>query len=179
MNALANPMHQLEQLARTYRQHRDVLAERATALHEEMEASKRRAMRGLRAAVAAVSQSQAEIEAFIAANPLLFVKPRTVVFNGVKLGLQKGKGKIEWDDDNKVINLIRKHLPDQADVLISTVEKPSKDALAGLPASDLKRLGVTVQEAGDAIVIKDTTAAVDKLVDALVKGAQEEAEAAS
>ncbi len=70
---------------------------------------------------------------------------------------------------------IKKHLPEQADVLIKLKETPVKDALAQLSAAELKKLGVTVSEAGDQVVVKPVDSEVDKMVDALMKEAGEEA----
>lgn len=171
-----NPMTTIQAAARQYRQARDLLNSRAQELHDQLEAAKRARILGLRNAVARVTEAEAALQAQIKAHPQLFIKPRTVVIEGVKLGFAKGKGKISFDSDEQVIKLIRKHLPDAADVLIKSSEKVVKDALANLTATDLKRIGCTVTEAGDEVVIKDTTAAVDKLVAALLKGAEEDAQ---
>ena len=48
-------------------------------------------------------------------------------------------------------------------------------ALGDLLADELKKLGISVTEGGDAIFIKPVDSAVDKLVDALLKEATEEA----
>ena len=100
------------------------------------------------------------------------------MLHGLKLGYQKGKGKIEWEDDDQVVKLIRRHFPDQFDVLIKTAERPIKDALASLTAAELRKIGVTVEETGDVVFVKDSTGNVDKLVKALLKGVQEDAEVA-
>ena len=173
----SNPITQIEQLAKAYRAARDTLAERAQLLYQEMEAAKQRRLKGLRSAVASVTETEAELRAAIEAHKGLFEKPRSRVLAGVQLGYRKAKGSIDWADDDQVVKLIRRHLSEQAEVLIRTTEAPVKTALAGLPAADLKRIGVTVKDAGDEVLIKDTTAPVDKLVDALLKGATAEAEA--
>ena len=100
---------------------------------------------------------------------------------GVKVGFEKGKGRIEWDDDDTVVRLIEKHFPEQADILIKTKKKPAKKALAQLSVAELKKLGVTVEETGDQVVIKSTDSEIDKLVTALLKGDEidEEAEEAA
>lgn len=177
MNQVAtNPMTVIQAAARDYRKAKDLLVERANDLHEQMEAAKRARIIGLRNAVAKTKEAEAALHAAIEANPQCFLKPRTIVFEGVKLGYQKAKGKISWEDDGQVIKLIRKHLAEAADVLIKSTDKPVKDALANLTAAELKKIGVSVTEAGDEVLIKDTTAAVDKLVAALLKGAEEEAQ---
>ncbi|PAT41181.1 hypothetical protein CK623_02770 [Vandammella animalimorsus] len=170
-----NPMTAIAAAARSYRQHKDVLTERAQGLHDALEGIKRQRLAGLRSAVARVTEAEAALRAAIEASPQLFIRPRTVVLEGIKLGYQKGKGKISWDDDAQVVRLIRRHLPDAADALIQSREVPIKAALAGLSAAELKRVGVSISDADDEVVIKDTTATVDKLVAALLKGAEEEA----
>jgi hypothetical protein len=95
------------------------------------------------------------------------------------LGYQKGKGKIDWEDPDQVVRLIKKHFPEQADVLIATSEKPVKEALNGLSAAELKKIGVSVVEGGEVIFIKPTDSAVDKMVDALLKEATQDIEEAA
>lgn len=166
----------ITEAAHALRDCRDTLAERATSLHEEIEAATKRKLKGLRNAVANVAQADANLKAAIEQAPGLFVKPRSIVLHGLKLGYQKGKGKIDWDDDDQVVKLIRRHFADQFDVLCQTTEKPVKAALAGLTVAELKKLGVSVEETGDVVFVKDATAGVDKLVKALLKGVEEDAE---
>ena len=166
----------IENCAKNLRLARDTLSERATTLHEEIEAATKRRLLGLRNAVALVAAADATLKAAIAEAPGLFNKPRSVVLHGLKLGYQKGKGKIEWEDDDQVVKLIRRHFPEQFDVLCQTTEKPVKTALGGLTVAELKKLGVSVEETGDVVFVKDSTAGVDKLVKALLKGVEDDAE---
>ena len=167
----------IESTAKTLRAARDVLTDRATTLQADIEATTRRKLPGLRSAVAQVAQADADLKAAISQAPELFEKPRSVVLHGLKLGYQKGKGKIDWEDDAQVIKLIRRHFPDQFDVLCKTTEKPVRAALANLSVAELKKLGVNVEETGDVVFVTDSTAGVDKLVKALLKGVEEDAEA--
>lgn len=166
----------IDACAKTLRGARDVLAERATTLQAELEAVTRRKLPGIKSAVAAVAQADADLKVRIEAAPALFQKPRSVVLHGLKLGYQKGKGRMAWDDDSQVVKLVRKHFPEQFDVLCKTTEKPVKAALANLTAQELKRLGVSLEETGDVPFVTDATAGVDKLVKALLKGVQDDAE---
>ncbi len=167
----------IENSAKRLRGARDVLTERATTLQAEIEAATRRKLPGLRSAVANVAQADADLKAAIDHAPELFRKPRSVVLHGLKLGYQKGKGKIDWEDDAQVVKLIRRHFPEQFDVLCKTTEKPVKAALANLSVAELKKLGVSVEETGDVVFVTDSTAGVDKLVKALLKGVEDETEA--
>ena len=110
----------------------------------------------------------------------LFVKPRTLVFHGIKVGLQKGKGGIEIRDPDRTVALIEKHYTQsEAELLLRITKKPNKEALEELTADELKKLAVHVVDAGDQVVIKPADSEVDKVVAALLKGATDEAQEAS
>lgn len=170
-------MTQIDARARAYSDARDRLRELCAAFDAGLKALQREHLPGIRKALNRAAEAEAALHAAVEVAPELFAKPKTVVLHGVRVGFMKGKGKIEWESDEQVISLIRKHLPELADVLIATVEKPSKDGLAALAVADLKRLGVTVTDAGDQVYIKPADSALDKMVDALLKSATEEAKA--
>lgn len=167
----------IEKRAKAFADARAEVAETVTTLNSGIEALKREYLPVLKRGIARAAEKFDNLRGVIDANPQLFVKPRTVVFHGVKVGYGKGKGKggIKFDDAEQVVKLIKKHLPEQADVLIITKESPAKDALSQLSAADLKKIGCTVVNTGDQVVIKPTDSEVDKLVDTLLKGATEEA----
>lgn len=143
-------------------------------LNTQLEQAKRKALPDIKHCVARALERRSELRAALADAPEIFEKPRTHIFHGVKVGYGKGKGKVEFDDADKVCALIRKHLPDQAEVLILTEEKPNKEAIAALDASDVKRIACQVTGTGDAVVIKPTDSDVDKIVKALLKEDVEE-----
>ncbi|HRR42218.1 MAG TPA: host-nuclease inhibitor Gam family protein [Syntrophales bacterium] len=159
----------IERLTKEYAEWRRDLSEAVLVAEHEIAAIKRRHVVAIKRKVEAVAERQAQLKAVIEANPELFKKPRTMIIDGVKIGFMKEKGKISWNDAGQVIKLIKKHFPDQADLLIKTTEKLVKGALQQLPAADLKRIAVTVGADGDAVVIKSTDSEIDKLVEALLK----------
>ena len=170
---------EIERLTKDYADWREQLSNAVRALEDEIGAVKRKYMPSIKKKVAAVTERQANLKAVLEDSAGLFVKPRTLILHGVKVGFQKAKGKISWEDDDQVIRLIKKHFPEQADVLIKITEKPVKDPLGQLSAAELKRIGITVSETGDVVVIKSTDSEIDKLVEALLKDDdQAESEAA-
>lgn len=160
---------EIEQLTKEFSEARQQLADRVRALEDEIQTIKRRRLTGIKNTVNTVMEKQSQLKAAIEESSALFIKPRTMVLYGIKIGFQKAKGKISWSDEDQVIKLIKKHLPEQADVLIKTMEKPVKEALINLPAADLKKIGCTVSETGDQVVIKSTDSEIDKFVDTLLK----------
>lgn len=164
----------IERLTKDYADWRTQLSEAVLVAEHELAALKRQHVVTIKRKVEAVAERQAALKAAIEESPELFRKPRTLIIHGVKVGFMKEKGKISWDDKDQVVRLIKKHFPEQADVLIKTVEKPIKNALQQLSAAELKRIGVTIGETGDVVVIKSTDSEIDKLVSALL---EEDAEA--
>ncbi|TXF11904.1 host-nuclease inhibitor Gam family protein [Pelomicrobium methylotrophicum] len=165
----------IERLTRAYADARSELSERVQALQDELEAARRRRLRGIKEAVARAADAHAALKAAIESAPELFQKPRTVTISGIVVGYRKMRGELSWDDPASVVRLIRRHYPDRADALIKVTEVPVKSALAQLTAAELRRIGVHVLEAGDQVLIKPADGDVDKVVDALLRDAEADA----
>ena len=154
-----------------YAQARSALSEKVTAIKEAKAQLQRENYPEVKRLLTRASDAEARLFALIEANPDCFVKPKTLTISGVKLGYQKGKGSVNFEDADAVVARIKKHLPDQVDVLIQSKEVPVKSALAQLTAVELKKLGVSVTDAEDQIVIKTADSEIDKTVEALLKAA--------
>ncbi len=165
---------EIEQLTKGFSAARDRLCETVQELEKEIQALKISRMPSIKMWVRIAKEKRDKLAAAIDASPKLFEKPRTVIFYGIKVGLEKAKGKIEWVSEEAVVRLIKKHFPEMVDVLIKKTEKPLKKPLGRLSVDDLKKLGVTVQETDDAVVIRPVDSEVDKLVDALLSEKDEE-----
>lgn len=159
----------IDQKTKEYATEREKLSNRIRFLEDEINTLKRKRLPGIKNSIQTVMEKQEDLKAALEDSRPLFIKPRTIVFHGVKVGFQKSKGKLSWNDDAQVIKLIKKHFPDQEDILIKKTEKPSKDALLNLSAENLKKIGVTISETGDVVVIKSTDSEIDKFVEALLK----------
>ncbi len=164
----------IESRAKKYAEARERVAAIVTDLNAGIEALKRSEMPRLKKAIASAAEHHDALKALIEEAPELFQKPRTVVFHGVKIGYQKGRGGIEWDDADAVVLAIQKHLPDQAEALIRWTGKPLKEAINQLDVAALKKIGCRVVDTGEQVFIKAVDSAVDKMVDALLKDATEE-----
>lgn len=160
-------MTTVEGKARYYAACRDDLAAKIHDLEAEITAARERYRTELLAAMRTHKQAEDDLRSTLEAAPHLFTKPRTRVLHGIKVGFQKGKGGLQIADESATLKLIKKHCADQIEALIKTTEKPIKDALANLDAATLKKLGVHVVDAGDAVVIKATDGDLDKLIKAL------------
>jgi uncharacterized coiled-coil DUF342 family protein len=167
-------MEQIESKARAHAKARESLAKVVLGLQDQIDDLKRVYLPRIKSLVNKAADTSGELLQLVNESPELFKKPKSVTFHGIKLGYQKEKGKIEFDDPDQVIKLIRKHLPDLVDTLIATTEKPSKDALNNLTAEQLKKIGVKVTSDSDVVFIRPADSDVDKMVNALIKGATEE-----
>jgi hypothetical protein len=168
-------LQEIDSLANRYAARRQTLAYHVRLLESEIAAVRGRNIGFIKKAAAAAADAQSDLRAAIELAPHLFVRPRTFSLHGIKVGFQKGKGKITWQDEEKVVALIKKNFtPEQAQTLIKIVEKPAKDALANLKAADLRKIGVEVEEASEQVVIKAIDSDIDKLVAAILEeGAKE------
>lgn len=164
----------IENASKIYADRHNDLADMVTTLNDELAAIKRRFLPMIKKRVNEAAEAKARLEAFVDHGRHLFESPRTLILHGIKVGLRKGTGGIDWDDDARVVALIKKNFTkSQADLLIKTTEKPIKKALEDLDLPLLKAIGVRVEQTGDAIVIKPVDSDVDKLVTALLKDATE------
>ena len=168
-------MNDIERQTKVYAEAREKLAGMVAELTAGLEALKRDRLPAIKRALQRAAEKEAELRAVIEGAPELFTKPRTVVMHGVKVGWMKGAGKIDFDDPDQVVALIKKKLPDQADVLVATTEKPVKKALQQLSVKELQSIGCQVEGTDDVVVIKAVDSDVDKLVTALLRGATQEA----
>ena len=159
----------IERLTKDYAEARDELAAQVDALKAETAGLKRIRLPAIRRLTGKAANRRARLAAAIDGARGLFVKPRTVIAHGVRVGVVKARGELGWRDGEQVIRLIRKHLPDRAEALIKVSERPLKSALAQLTAAELKRIGVAVGETGDKVLIKPADGDIDKFVDALLK----------
>lgn len=161
-------MQQIEDFTKAFAGARAELAERLDTLRQEQEAAKRRRLQGIKNALTRMQASYEVLKDAVSASKDLFDTPKTRVMHGIRVGWMKQRGKLEIADPDNVVERIRKFLGDESVGYIKVTEKPVLTALANLPAKDLKRLGVTLSDDIDAVVIKAADGDLDKLIDALV-----------
>ena len=156
---------------------RDSLTALVRTLEANIQTVKTGSLADIQKVARQVTKQHIELQELINANPALFVKPRTHVVDGLKYGLQKKPGRLDWADDAKLCDRIT-HLvntgdisPDQADMLTVTSVKPVARALEKLDAKLLKRLGVTVAADCDEPLIKSVDGEVEKAINAVIKDA--------
>ena len=152
-------------------------------LNAELETIKTGALPDIRRVARQVAKQHTELQQLIADNPTLFVKPRTHVVAGIKFGMQKQPGKLEWGSDaalcERIHGLVDKGVitEEQRELLIATTEKPVAKAMEKLDANTLKRLGVTVGRDTDEPLIKSVDGGIEKAVNAVIKDVTKDANA--
>lgn len=171
-------LKEIEELTGRFADARGALSSYVRMLERKIEDAKDAHLPRIKTALAKTKEAEARLRAAIEESEGLFERPKTQIFHGVKVGFQKLKGTISWEDGDKVVKFIVKFFTDQKDALTRTKVTPDKDALAKLSAADLKKLGVSVTNDSDAVVIKPMDGEVEKIVNALLKDRTGEAEAA-
>ena len=160
---------EIEQLTKGYAKEREGLITIMGELQQQTEDLKRRYLIRIKRIAAGIKDRESNLKAAIEESPEHFQKPKTIIIHGIKIGFQKQKGKIEWDNNDLVVKLIKKYYPEAWETYVKVSETPKKKALADLSVAELKKIGVEATESGEAVVIKDTTSDIEKLVNALLK----------
>lgn len=166
----------IENATQVLADHRELLKLRVENLHHLVEELKRKHLPEIKEAAAGAANAKGQLEALIDESRHLFRKPKTLIIAGIRVGLKKGTGSIEWDDEELVIKRIRKIFPklEDQELLIKTTEKVRKKNLEDLDTGTLKKLGVTIEGNGEIVMIKAVDSDVDKIVNAMLKEAAED-----
>ncbi len=169
--ATAKPPHEvLDALALNLAKRRQQLADRVAEYDAEILAVHRRHRAALNEAAGHVAGAHDALRAEIEAHRDLFVEPKSWTLHGIQLGLRKGAGKLDWDDDEALVARIRKQFnEDEAELLIRVKEEPIVAALQDLDGKELARLGVRVEDTGDVVFVRPLVADTDKLLKVLLK----------
>ena len=168
----------IQSKAGEYGQYRDLLTQAMKELNRELSLVKDEHYPNLKKLARILIKRRAELVELIKANASKFEKPRTQIFEGVKFGLQKQKGKLVWDDDETLVKAIAKLAAsgaltkEQQASLVKISITPVASALDKLDAKLLKKLGVTVTADTDAVVLKCVDTDVEKALNALLKDAE-------
>lgn len=169
---MSNKTQELDRLSDDYAKSFSDLNSKVESLNWEIEEIKVKHLGGIRAAVQEVKSHESKIERVIVENPELFAKPRTMTLHGIKLGLQKKKGTINFADNS--IDLIKSKLDKHAPALIVTKESISKTYAQRLSVAEIKSIGGEVVADKDTVIIKSMDTNTDKLVKALIDSKDEE-----
>lgn len=173
----AKTLESIETLAGDLADKRERLAEAVRAAQAEIDAVRSRVMPRLRRRIAAVATAETALRKAVIDGAEHFVKPRTRVFHGFRVGWRKGKPVLVMSDPEKVVELIDKHLANQVDTLIAETRKPVKSALAQLDARTLKKIGVRISDGVDEPVVEPTDRDIEGLTKALLASMNENAKA--
>lgn len=160
-------LRKLESSTNLYATKRDALREIASRCKTELDAIRDRYRAEIRAAASDAATAFTGLRDLIDQHRGLFNKPRSRLFSGIKVGLKKRPGRIEFDDAARVIELIRRKLPDKADALVRIKEEVARDALKLLQPAELAAIGAQLVDTGDEIVIDHPADEIDRLIEAL------------
>jgi hypothetical protein len=160
---------------------RDELRAELMLLDTELQAAKAARLKRLQQLTRSVIKHQTELGADIATNASLFAKPRTQIVDGIKFGMQKQPGSMQWDDADKVLNrmddLFNKGDINRAqyDVCVQTSYTLVSAGIEQLDGKLLKKLGITVSADTDKVLIKSVDSQVEKMLSAIIKDAVKDA----
>lgn len=167
---------EIDLLARQYADAQIDLDSLTNKLKIVIDAAVRERWQELKRATTRAAERYEALYAAVCEAKSAFDQPKTRILHGIRVGYRKVKDSIQVLNDDNTCALIKKLLPDQQDVLISTTERPVMSALEQLEDDQLKRIGCRRVTGKDEPVAKLADTDLDKIVAALMKGAIERAE---
>lgn len=144
------------------------LARELAELNAEIARIKKTRLTRIRKLIGRVEAAHEHTRNLVAeAPPHLFAQPKTVIYHGIKCGLQLTRDRLEIPDPERTIDAIRQHLADPA-TFIRTEESPVKEALKQLPPGQLRKLHCRYVAGSDEPVVRPVDGDMDKLLSALI-----------
>jgi len=168
-------LQEIDHKTKAYSEAYEELSDLITEMQDKQGAIARQFMPRIKRAVNRLAEKEADLKAAVDTNRALFDKPRTQVLYGFKVGLQKMIGKVRWKDGKAVVGKLMEVYSNWKK-FVNIEYKPSADALKELSAGELKKLGVTIEDTSDVIVIRPVASEIEKLVNAFLKEKGEELE---
>jgi hypothetical protein len=160
--------------ARKYADARDVLSRHIDNFNDALKDLRRQHLPDIKRSAGVAAQRKSELAAAVVDARAAFDDPKTQVLHGIRVGFEKGKGRVTFDDEGSVTARIDQVFRQEADQYLIITRKPSKAALLTLDAGMLKRLGVKIESDGDQVVIRATGTDIDKLVAKILEEGTEE-----
>ena len=168
---MATIMNEIEHLALQYGERYRELEAAVRTMEDAIRTIKREMIPHIRRLAAESAEQKEVLVTAVRGAPELFVRPRTRLIGGVKLGIQKRRGQVVIADEARTIELMRKLLPaNQVEVLVRVREEVHKQGVYDLVAGDLKRLGIEIKADTDQPFARIAADDIDveRIVDALL-----------
>jgi hypothetical protein len=162
-------LSEIEAQTKKFAEANNQLASVIDEMETEINRIKKDYLKRLQPLADAVSIEKALLKVMIDESRLIFVKPKTYVFHGVKVGLQNSKGTIKVIDETKTIELIKKNMPDIAENMVKTSESLIKESLKLLSVSELVKINCHKTKSIEQVLIKSNRDEVEKFIDAMIK----------
>jgi len=137
----------------------------------EVGAVSRRHVRKLKSKATRHAELTSQLAGMVEAAPDLFQKPKSVILHGIKVGFRYSNGSLKCEDEDLTLKLIERHLKDRIDELISTTKSPNKAAIKALTATELHRIGCSIDGAGDSVIVEIVDGDVEKFIKKITKQA--------
>ncbi len=167
-------MQDIEQETLEYAGAKRRLDEVMTEFRKEADELKASYAADIRKAMSRVTTRHADLYREIAENRDLFGKPRTQEFDGIVIGLKKGRGRLEITDEEQAITVIEEDFAKLAKLLIKTEKSLVKEAVKKLPEETLAAIGAAIVGKEDRIIIEDVDSQLDKVLSSVLKFQVEE-----
>ena len=154
--------------ARAYAEARRDLDAIKEEIEEEARQVARVRMQRLQRHTAALQKAFEDLRDSIDGARQLFKSPRTHAVDGVTFGIRKKPGKVVVADEAATVAKITKSATLDDDLALRTKITVNKAALKDLPARELARIGVSLEDDVDEVYIDTAKSDLDRLMAVLL-----------
>lgn len=181
-------IEKIEELTKAFAKQRTAVISDAASMQLELEAVHKRYAAPLRRQVKALLKAQADLTAAIEANTALFPEgAKTRVFDAIKVGLQKGKGRllgVEAEITVPKLELLREKATQANDIellerirgALSYQAKLSAEGLGKLQPAEMEAIGIRAVAGTQSVLIKPVDNDSYKAVEATINTVMAETE---
>jgi hypothetical protein len=166
---------EIEKLTREYAKQRGALEEKVAEMQTEIGLVRRRHLEGIKRCIERAGEAHQALFEALSEAPELFQRPKSLLISGILVGYRKERDRFEWIDSEKLADAIKERFPDLYSKVVKVTQRPLEKALMLFDLEVLNELGVTLDVGKDRVIIEASNTEIDKLVEALVREAEEQA----
>lgn len=160
----------LDRLTKRHAEYESALSASLTDLRDALDQVQRKFLPLIKRQAAAYAGSESDLRAAVDHGRQLFTDRKTIILNGIKVGLRSNAGSLVADDEETTVRLIEKFFPDLVEALIAEVRTPKISAIKStVPEVDWKKIGCHLEGAGEAVVANSVDSEVEKAIASMVK----------
>lgn len=160
----------LDRLTRRQAANEQALATAIAELRAAVAQVQRKHLPRLKRLAAVCAAGDADLRQAVEQARPLFQYRKTMVLNGIKVGLRATPGSLVMDDPDATVRLIEALFPERAEMLIATERSPKIAVIkATVAEADWDKIGCRLEAAGEQVVVSRPGSETERTIATLIR----------